>query len=237
MALILGALLSSAAMVLAGKPFVVLAEGFLAVHVPVAAGRRFGDRKRRCLAAAGPAGSPPRDDVLAPMARKRSAMGSDWSRVGQVRRQSAGADAVASLPRAGVCPQAVRFRSEDRRRHDPRSRLFPRRCSGSEERRHRSRSVRPRTRPHDDGRQGQVHASRPASMSIIILWRKRPTATAASPYIVHASELPRQPAHGHCHGRQRWVAESRRRRPDHAGAAAGATSDKENEPSRRSGTN
>ncbi len=36
MALILGALLSSAAMVLAGRPFVVLAGGFLAAHVPLA---------------------------------------------------------------------------------------------------------------------------------------------------------------------------------------------------------
>ena len=34
--LILGALLSSAAMVLAGQQFVVLAKGFLAVHIPVA---------------------------------------------------------------------------------------------------------------------------------------------------------------------------------------------------------
>ncbi|MGO9112836.1 MAG: cobalt transporter CbiM [Thermoguttaceae bacterium] len=36
LALILGALLSSAAMVLAGQPFVLLAEGFLAFHVPLA---------------------------------------------------------------------------------------------------------------------------------------------------------------------------------------------------------
>ncbi len=35
-ALILGALLSSAAMVLAGQQFVALAKGFLAVHIPVA---------------------------------------------------------------------------------------------------------------------------------------------------------------------------------------------------------
>ena len=35
-ALVLGALLSSAALVLAGQQFVVLAKGFLAVHVPVA---------------------------------------------------------------------------------------------------------------------------------------------------------------------------------------------------------
>jgi len=35
-AIVLGALLSSAALVLAGKPFVVLAQGFLAIHVPVA---------------------------------------------------------------------------------------------------------------------------------------------------------------------------------------------------------
>ena len=35
-AIILGALLSAAALVLAGKPFVALASGFLAVHVPVA---------------------------------------------------------------------------------------------------------------------------------------------------------------------------------------------------------
>jgi cobalt/nickel transport system permease protein len=36
MALVLGALLSSAAMVLAGQPFVLLAKGFLALHVPLA---------------------------------------------------------------------------------------------------------------------------------------------------------------------------------------------------------
>ena len=36
MALVLGALLSSAALVLAGQQFVVLAKGFLAVHIPVA---------------------------------------------------------------------------------------------------------------------------------------------------------------------------------------------------------
>ncbi len=35
-AIVLGALLSSAALVLAGKPFIVLAEGFLALHIPVA---------------------------------------------------------------------------------------------------------------------------------------------------------------------------------------------------------
>jgi cobalt/nickel transport system permease protein len=36
MAIVLGALLSSAALVLAGQPFVLLAQGFLALHIPVA---------------------------------------------------------------------------------------------------------------------------------------------------------------------------------------------------------
>ncbi len=35
-AIVLGAMLSSAALVLAGKPFLLLAQGFLALHIPVA---------------------------------------------------------------------------------------------------------------------------------------------------------------------------------------------------------
>ena len=70
-AVILGALLSAAASSWRASRSSCPALGFLALHVPVALSRRHGDRKRGCLAAAGSAGSAPRDGVGSHAARGR----------------------------------------------------------------------------------------------------------------------------------------------------------------------
>ncbi len=80
-ALVLGALLSSAALVLAGQQFVVLAKGFLAVHIPVALVEGLVTGSVVVLL------RQVRPEILAPPCwrpwHKRSAMASYWSKVGQ----------------------------------------------------------------------------------------------------------------------------------------------------------
>ncbi len=60
-AIVLGALLSSAALVLAGKPFVLLAAGISCSSCSRGIDRRIGDGKCRCPAAASPARDSPCD--------------------------------------------------------------------------------------------------------------------------------------------------------------------------------